>query len=53
VRRRDLNVAAPAIALTLHTDHPDDAIPLAMTELSIDHLDLSGPSAGVSLLGQF
>jgi hypothetical protein len=41
------------IALTLHTDRPGDAIPLAMTELSIGHLDLSGPSAGLSLLGQF
>lgn len=46
-------VAAQGIALTLHTDRPGDAIPLAMTELSIGHLDLSGPSAGVSLLGQF
>jgi hypothetical protein len=46
-------VATQGIALTLHTDRPGDAIPLAMTELSIGHLDLSGPSAGVSLLGQF
>jgi hypothetical protein len=46
-------VAAQGIALTLHTDRPGDAIPLAMTELSLGHLDLSGPSAGVSLLGQF
>jgi len=45
--------AAQGIALTLHTDRPGDAIPLAMTELSIGHLDLSGPSAGLSLLGQF
>ena len=46
-------VAAQGIALTLHTDRSGDAIPLAMTELSIGHLDLSGPSAAVSLLGQF
>ncbi len=46
-------VAAQGIALTLHTDRPGDAIPLAMTELSLGHLDLSGPSAAVSLLGQF
>jgi hypothetical protein len=46
-------VAAQGIALTLHTDRPGDAIPLAMTELSLGHLDLSGPSASLSLLGQF
>jgi hypothetical protein len=46
-------VAAQGIALTLHTDRPGDAIPLTMTELSLGHLDLSGPTAGISLLGQF
>ena len=46
-------VAAQGIALTLHTDGPGDAIPLAMTAFPFGHLDLSGPSAGVSLLGQF
>jgi hypothetical protein len=46
-------VAAQGIALTLHTDRPGDAIPLTMTELAIGHLDLSGPSASLSLLGQF
>jgi hypothetical protein len=46
-------VAAQGIALTLHTDRPGDAIPLTMTELSLGHLDLSGPSASLSLLGQF
>ena len=46
-------VAAQGIALTLHSDRPDDALPLAMTELSLGHLDLSGPSAALSLLGQF
>jgi hypothetical protein len=46
-------VAAQGIAITLHTDRPGDAIPLAMSELSLGHLDLSGPSAGLSLLGQF
>jgi hypothetical protein len=46
-------VAAQGIALTPHTDRSGDAIPLAMTELSLGHLDLGGPSAGLSLLGQF
>jgi hypothetical protein len=46
-------VAAQGIALTLHSDRPGDAIPLTMTELSLGHLDLSGPSASLSLLGQF
>jgi hypothetical protein len=46
-------VAAQGIALTLHTDRPGDAIALGMTELSLGHLDLSGPTAGLSLLGQF
>jgi hypothetical protein len=46
-------VAAQGIALTLHTDRPGDALPLAMTELSLGHLDLGGPSAGLALLGQF
>lgn len=46
-------VAAQGIALTLHTDRPGDAIPLAMTALSLGHLDLGGPTAGLALLGQF
>jgi hypothetical protein len=46
-------VAAQGIALTLHTDRPGDAIPLTMTAFSLGHLDLSGPTAGLSLLGQF
>jgi hypothetical protein len=46
-------VAAQGIALTPHTDRPDDSIPLPMTELSLGHLDLSGPSASLSLLDQF
>jgi hypothetical protein len=46
-------VAAQGIALTPHSDRPGDAIPLAMTELSLGHLDLGGPSASFSLLGQF
>jgi hypothetical protein len=46
-------VAAQGIALILHSDRPDDVLPLAMTQLSLGHLDLSGPSAALSLLGQF
>jgi hypothetical protein len=46
-------VAAKEIALTLRANRPGDAIPLKMTEFSFGHLDLSGPSAAVSLLGQF
>jgi len=46
-------VAAQGIALTLHTDRPGDAIPLTMTALSLGHLDLSGPTAALSLLGRF
>ena len=46
-------VTAQGIALTLHTDRPGDAIPLAMTAFSIGHLDLGGPTAGLALLGQF
>ena len=46
-------VAAQGIALTLHTDRPGDALPLAMTALSLGHLDLGGPTASLSLLGQF
>ena len=46
-------VAAQGIALTPHRDHAGDMIPLTMTELSIGHLDLSGPTLSVSVLGQF
>ena len=46
-------VTAQGIALTPHTDRPGDDIRLAMTELSLGHLDLGGPTAGLSLLGQF
>lgn len=46
-------VAAEGIALTLHNDRDDGAALLAMQQLSIGHLDLSGPIAGLSLLGQF
>jgi hypothetical protein len=46
-------VAAQGIALTPHRDQPGDMIPLAMTELAIGHLDLSGPTLSVSVLGQF
>jgi hypothetical protein len=46
-------IAAQGIALTPHTDRPGDAIPIAMTELSLGHLDLGGPTASLSVLGQF
>ncbi|HEX3762248.1 MAG TPA: hypothetical protein VHW23_26285 [Kofleriaceae bacterium] len=46
-------VAAQGIALTLHNDRDDGAALLAMQQLSIGHLDLSGPTAALSLLGQF
>lgn len=46
-------VAAQHLALTPHTDAPSDALTLAMTSAALGHLDLSGPSATVSLLGQF
>lgn len=52
--RAELGYAfAQPIALTLHTDRADQVLPLAMTALSIGHLALGGPTAGVSLLGQF
>jgi hypothetical protein len=44
---------AQGIALTPHTDHPDDTRPLAMVSASLGRLDLSGPSAALSAFGQF
>jgi hypothetical protein len=46
-------LAAAGVALTPHTDRSDDAIALSMNQLSIGHLDLSGPTASLSVLGQF
>lgn len=46
-------VAARPFGVTLHVDAPDDALALAMTSAALGHLDLSGPSATISLLGQF
>lgn len=46
-------VAARGIALTPRRDRSDDTIPLAMTELSLGHLDLGGPTFAISALGQF
>jgi len=46
-------VAAQGIALTLHSDRSDDAMLLAMRPLSLGHLDLSGPTAAISLVAQF
>ena len=46
-------IAAQAIALTPHPEEKDGTIELAMAASSLGHLDLSGPSFTVSLLGQF
>lgn len=44
---------AQGIALTPHTDQPGDARPLAMTAAGLGRLDLSGPSASLSMFAQF
>jgi len=46
-------VAAQGIALTPHTDRSDDTVALTMASAAIGHLDLSGPSVALSVLGQF
>lgn len=46
-------VAARAISLTPHRSSPDDVLELAMTELALGGLDLSGPSFTASLVAQF
>jgi hypothetical protein len=46
-------VAAQSIALTPHPEENEGTIELAMVAASLGHLDLSGPTFTVSLLGQF
>jgi hypothetical protein len=46
-------VAAQGVGLALRRDGSGVANPLATSDLMIGRLDLSGPSASVSLLGQF
>jgi hypothetical protein len=46
-------IAAQGVDLTPRRAHPGDEIALAMTEVALGRLDLSGPSATVSLVGQF
>jgi hypothetical protein len=46
-------VAAQGIALTPRTDRADDTLAITMADAAIGHLDLSGPSVALSLLGQF
>lgn len=46
-------VAAQAIALTAHRDTGGDTLMLPMDEVALGHLDLSGPTFAVSLVGQF
>jgi hypothetical protein len=46
-------VAAQSVGLTLHRDMSDLPSPLALRDFMLGRVDLSGPSAAVSLLGQF
>jgi hypothetical protein len=46
-------VMAQAIELTPHGDTGGDALRLPMTAVPLGHLDLSGPTFEVSLVGQF
>jgi len=46
-------VMAQAIELAPHRDAPNDVVALAMTDLALGRLDLSGPSFAVSVVGQF
>jgi hypothetical protein len=46
-------VAAQAIGLSMHRDGPGPGAPIALDDLMLGHLDLGGPSAALSLLGQF
>jgi len=46
-------VAAQAIGLTARRDSPDDVLMLAMDEVTLGGLDLSGPTFAISLVGQF
>jgi len=46
-------VMAQAISLTAHRDVTSDTLMLPMTEVGLGHLDLSGPTFALSLVGQF
>jgi hypothetical protein len=46
-------VIAQAISLTAHRDASSDTLMLPMTEVGLGHLDLSGPTFALSLVGQF
>ena len=46
-------VMAQSLELTPHRDTPSDVLALPLTDLALGHLDLSGPSIAVSLVGQF
>lgn len=46
-------VAAQAITLTPERERPGDVLELAMTELALGGLDLSGPTLAASLVAQF
>jgi len=46
-------VMAQAISLTAHRDATGDTLMLPMTEVGLGHLDLSGPTFALSLVGQF
>ena len=46
-------VADQNVGLTLHRDRPDIPSPLHIRDRMLGRVDLSGPSAAVSLLGQF
>jgi hypothetical protein len=46
-------VVGQAIGLTARRDSPDDVLMLAMDEVALGGLDLSGPTFAISLVGQF
>jgi len=46
-------VMAQAVKLTPRRDVPGDVVALAMTDLALGRLDLSGPSVAISIVGQF
>jgi len=46
-------VMAQAISLTAHRDATSDTLMLPMNEVGLGHLDLSGPTFALSLVGQF
>jgi hypothetical protein len=45
--------ATSGVALTPHADSSSDTLKLQMTDASIGHLDLSGPSFALAMVGQF